>query len=559
MVESSLLSSGALNSPPQDLLCEAIKRGNTTAAKALIAQFPDVLHAVDTADGATAAHWAALFGNTEVLELLLSEGALVDARIDSSGMQPIHWASTRGHVDVVKMLLSKSSDINEVDIKQTTPLVIAAQYDHTVLVFYLVKHGADISRLDDCQDSALHWAAYKGNLQTAALLHYLGLPADAADTYGSTPMHLAAARNAPQVIEYLIDESTSSVEKLVTMKDAKGRTPFEVAKERGNTMAMRLLLKANPTFFVRVHQALMGNDGSKVMFYFYLINGGGAYVIYALYLAPSITAALPLVAAWQHYAYLAINVLMQISYLRVNQRCPGLTATGIEGRQQYEEALQKASEGTLPEANSMPLCHTCRIVKPLRSKHCHVRKRCVPMFDHYCPYINNTIGGGNYWEFCVFIFVGMFGVGTTFAAAVQYLMVVNSKDPLVWFVAVDFFFATLMALMMNNYHLSLTLRNLTTNEDMNKHRYHYLKNDLNQYHNPFSRGPWGNCIEFWGRGDLVRKNPYAHSEAYQAYLKAADVEMGDLTDGASSDGASDNGDSYAYGSPHSHGHSHGHK
>ena len=116
-----------------------------------------------------------------------------------------------------------------------------------------------------------------------------------------------------------------------------------------------------------------------------------------------------------------------------------------------------------------------------------------------------------------------------------------------------------MALMMNNYHLSLTLRNLTTNEDMNKHRYHYLKNDLNQYHNPFSRGPWGNCIEFWGRGDLVRKNPYAHSEAYQAYLKAADVEMGDLTDGASSDGASDNGDSYAYGSPHSHGHSHGHK
>ena len=178
MVEVSLLSSGALNSPPQDLLCEAIKRGNTTAAKALIAQFPDVLHAVDTADGATAAHWAALFGNTEVLELLLSEGALVDARIDSSGMQPIHWASTRGHVDVVKMLLSKSSDINEVDIKQTTPLVIAAQYDHTVLVFYLVKHGADISRLDDCQDSALHWAAYNKAPAAAEALRWARARAD---------------------------------------------------------------------------------------------------------------------------------------------------------------------------------------------------------------------------------------------------------------------------------------------------------------------------------------------------------------------------------------------
>ena len=56
------------------------------------------------------------------------------------------------------------------------------------------KEGADISLLDDCSDSALHWAAYKGNLHTAALLHYLGLPADAADSYGSTPLHLAAAR-----------------------------------------------------------------------------------------------------------------------------------------------------------------------------------------------------------------------------------------------------------------------------------------------------------------------------------------------------------------------------
>ena len=54
MAEANFLTSVALNSPPQDLLCEAIKRGNTTAAKALIAQFPDVLHAVDTADGATA-------------------------------------------------------------------------------------------------------------------------------------------------------------------------------------------------------------------------------------------------------------------------------------------------------------------------------------------------------------------------------------------------------------------------------------------------------------------------------------------------------------------------
>ena len=38
--------------------------------------------------------------------------------------------------------------------------VIAAQYDHTLLVFYLIKARADHTILDDCKDSALHWAAF---------------------------------------------------------------------------------------------------------------------------------------------------------------------------------------------------------------------------------------------------------------------------------------------------------------------------------------------------------------------------------------------------------------
>ena len=532
-----------VQSSPTDMLVAAIKQGELENAKSLIAQFPQAVDGADMQDGASPLHWAALFGNAHLVEHIIKSGGRADAVIAASGMMALHWASTRGHVDVVKLLIQSGCDINAVDIKKTTALVIAAQYDHTVLVFFLVKEGADISLVDDCNDSALHWAAYKGNLQTAALLHYLGLPADAVDSYGSTPLHLAAARNAPHVIELLIDESSNSIERLVQIKDARGRTPVDVAMERGNLMAVRLLKKINPPCRTKLLLAVMGNDGSKILWYFYMANACIAYMVYAFHFAPAITNALPAIAQLQHVAYACINVLMQFCYIWVHCKEPGDVGGSDSGCRAYEEALAAAANGTMTDSVSMPLCHTCRIVKPLRSKHCSVRKRCVPMFDHHCPYINNTIGGGNYMSFIAFISTGLWGVGFTFAASVQFLYFVSSRSLLAWLMAVDFCFVTLMAIAMNNYHASLIVRNLTTNEDMNKHRYHYLKDDLNQFRNPFSRGPLGNVAEFCSRSSRIRSNPYIHTEMYRKFVRCNGSELEGFSESGS---LSDSGCDFEY-------------
>ncbi|KAI0887785.1 zf-DHHC-domain-containing protein [Annulohypoxylon maeteangense] len=49
------------------------------------------------------------------------------------------------------------------------------------------------------------------------------------------------------------------------------------------------------------------------------------------------------------------------------------------------------------------LCRTCGLLKPPRSKHCSVCKRCVHKMDHHCVFINNCVGYGNQHYFILLL------------------------------------------------------------------------------------------------------------------------------------------------------------
>lgn len=59
-------------------------------------------------------------------------------------------------------------------------------------------------------------------------------------------------------------------------------------------------------------------------------------------------------------------------------------------------ALEKGAWGQL--------CVSCRLVRPLRAKHCAVNDRCVEVFDHYCPWVGNTVAKGNRHYFMYLLF-----------------------------------------------------------------------------------------------------------------------------------------------------------
>lgn len=68
---------------------------------------------------------------------------LVNGR-DSMGIAPLHWASFHGHLEVIELLLSAGANIDARDGDQSTPLIWAAFFGQPNAVRLLVERKADL-------------------------------------------------------------------------------------------------------------------------------------------------------------------------------------------------------------------------------------------------------------------------------------------------------------------------------------------------------------------------------------------------------------------------------
>ena len=135
---------------------------------------PEMLQA-HSGDGWTPLHLAAFFGQTELANVLISDGANVDARSTNAMKNtPLHAAAAGGQVETAKLLLTRGADPNAKQEGGFTALHSAAQAGNRELIELLLANGAHVNVRADNNQAPLDLALTKGHGEVAELLESLG-------------------------------------------------------------------------------------------------------------------------------------------------------------------------------------------------------------------------------------------------------------------------------------------------------------------------------------------------------------------------------------------------
>uniref|UniRef100_A0A8C5C8E9 Ankyrin repeat domain 52 n=1 Tax=Gadus morhua TaxID=8049 RepID=A0A8C5C8E9_GADMO len=206
----------------------------------------DILDSTDI-QGQTALMLAALGSHTDCVHILLEKGAAANSA-DKKGCTALHRAAVMGSEGCVCALLEHGAAALGRDSQGRTPLHQAACCGHTQLLGYLIKAAVQADTLDCMLDfsgyTPTHWAAYHGHEECLRIL-LENKPLTIQEGHSFTPLHCAlsplhAAAYSEKVdgLQLVLDQGAE-----VNAVDGSGRSALMVAADRGQSMAVEMLLQ----------------------------------------------------------------------------------------------------------------------------------------------------------------------------------------------------------------------------------------------------------------------------------------------------------------------------
>ncbi|XP_027348744.1 probable protein S-acyltransferase 23 isoform X2 [Abrus precatorius] len=480
-------------------------------------QYDGASVSVPDVNGYYALQWASLNNFHEIVHYLIQHGADVNAK-DNMQQTALHWAAVRGSTAAADVLLENGARVEAADINGYRAVHVAAQYGQTAFLNHVVvKYNADFDVPDNDGRSPLHWAAYKGFADTIRLLLFRDASQGRQDKDGCTPLHWAALRGHAEACAVLVHAGTK--EELL-VKDNAGFTPVQLAYDKGHRHVTSFLSnqqRGRSKYWRGKLCNGMVTDIGYAPILLCIIVFLMILFINSVIAAPNLKKITAIVGIWAWTA-LSLTVGALIMFYRCSSKDPGYIKRpgDLDTQSDTEDPLLNIdlNSSSVWMGNWSQLCPTCKIIRPVRSKHCPTCKRCVEQFDHHCPWISNCVGKRNKRDFFIFICMGTLTSFLAAAIAVQRIwtstpalpagetwthhVLVRYPGLLVFLVmdAVVFIAATTLTITQ----ASMIARNVTTNELANSSRYEYLRGPDGRFRNPYNHGCWKNCADFLSLG-----------------------------------------------------------
>ncbi|XP_067668176.1 serine/threonine-protein phosphatase 6 regulatory ankyrin repeat subunit B-like [Haliotis asinina] len=223
-----LVSSAAdltlLDDKDNSVLHYACEGGNTSIVQHLI-RVCDINQ--KRRDGRTPVMDAALNGQKSVFNLLLSNAADLTL-LDDEDNCVLHYACEGGNTSIVQHLI-RVCDINKKDRNGRTPVMVASLHGQKDVFDLLVSNAADLTLLDDEDNSVLHYACAGGN--TSIVQHLIkGCDINNKGSHSRTPVMVAALYGQKDVFDLLVSSAAD-----LTLLDDEDNSVLHYACECGNT------------------------------------------------------------------------------------------------------------------------------------------------------------------------------------------------------------------------------------------------------------------------------------------------------------------------------------
>ena len=182
-------------------------------------------------------HQTILEGDLPSVQHLLSLRK-VDVNEFSESTTPLILAAENNHEMIVELLLRHGADPNLRELHfNETALFKASFKGYINLVQLLISHGADVTLRIKNEETCLMWSSFKGFSDISQLLIRAGADVNAQDTkYGFTPLMVAAKNGHVATVKLLLRHGASP-----HLLDKAGRSALIHAQSKGNTQVVALL------------------------------------------------------------------------------------------------------------------------------------------------------------------------------------------------------------------------------------------------------------------------------------------------------------------------------